>query len=108
MVLSMVACNRLGQEGLESNNIFSNFNDDQIYQAIKKMRTYITGVAAVLGKRYIVVAPRVATISQCIVSTECSFRLKVTSLAFHYYRAIGRGRTPTNLKYTQVLRNFYI
>ena len=72
------------------------------------MRTYIPGVAAVLGARDIFVVPGVAPIPPCIISTKCNLLLKADSLAFHYYHAIGRDRNLSNMNYTQVLRPFYI
>ena len=72
------------------------------------MRTYIPGVAAMIGALDIVVVPGVASITPCIVSENCALRLKVAYLAFHYYHEIGRDRTPSNMNYTQVLRKFYI
>ena len=34
-------------------------------------------------------------------------RLKIASIAYHYYLDIGRTPTPANMNYTQVLRGFY-
>ena len=106
--LSVVARDCLGQEGFESIKDFANFKDDQLYQAIKNMRTSIPGVASVLGALDIVMVPGVAPIPSCIVSAKCALRIKVASLAFHYYHAIGRHGFPANMKYTQVLRTFFI
>ena len=72
------------------------------------MRTSIPGVSAVLSALDIVVVPGVATILPCIVSEKCALRLKVASLVFHYYHAIGCDRTPDNMNYTQVLMTFFI
>ena len=83
MELSVVACDCIGQEGLESIEDSANFKDDQIYQANKNMWTSIPGVAEVIGALYIIVVPGVAPIPPCIVSEKCALRLKVTSLAFH-------------------------
>ena len=47
-------------------------------------------------------------IPPCIVSAKCYLRLKVASLALHYYHTIGQDRTMSNMNYTQVLRTFYI
>ena len=108
MALSVFACNCLGQEGLEYIKDSSDFKDEQLYQAIKNMKTSVTGVAAVLGALDIVLVPGVAPFSPCIVSTKCDICLKVASLYFHYYHAIGRDSTPDNMKYYQVLRTFCI
>ena len=70
------------------------------------MRTSIPGVAAVLDALDIVVVTGSAPIPTCVVSTKCDLRIKVASIALYYYHAIGRGRTPANMKYTQVLMTF--
>ena len=108
MAIPVVARDCLGKEGLESIEDFSYFKDDQLYQDIKNMRTSIPGVSAVLSALDIVVVPGVATILPCIVSEKCALRLKVASLVFHYYHAIGCDRTPDNMNYTQVLMTFFI
>ena len=83
MALSVVARDRLGQEGLEYIKDFADFKDDQLYQAIKNMRAPIPGIYAVLGALDIVVVPGVAPIPPCIVSGNCTLCLKVTSLGFN-------------------------
>ena len=108
MALSVVARDRLGNEGLESIEDFADFKDDQLYQAIKNMRTSIPGVAAVIGALDIIAVTGVAPIPPCIVYIKYAFRPKVASLSLHYYHAIGRGRNPTNMNFTQVLSTFYI
>ena len=108
MALSVVSHDFIGQEVLEYIKDFSDFKDEKLYQAIKNMRTSIPGVAAVIGARNIVVVPEVSPIPPCAVSEKCALCLKVASLAFHYYHAIGRNITTANMNYTQVLRTFYI
>ena len=61
--------------------VFFLSQDEQIYLAIKNMRTSIPGVAAVLGALYIVVVPGGDQIPPCIVSAKCALRLKFDSLA---------------------------
>ena len=108
MALSVVGRDCLGQEGLESINYFADFKYDQLYQAINKMRTSIPSVAAVLGGQDIVVVPVDSPITPCTVSAKCALRVKVASLSFHNYHAIGRDRTPANMNNNRVLRTFYI
>ena len=83
MELSVVARDRLGQEGIASIGDFADLKDDQLYQDINNTRTSIPSVAAVLGALVIVVVPGVAPIPPCIVSANCTLCLKVTSLVFN-------------------------
>ena len=108
LALSVSACDRLGQEGFESIEDFSNFKDDQLYQAIKNTRISIPSVAAVLGAQDIVVVPGVSPISPCVVSEKLALHLKVTSIDFYYYHIIGCDRNMSNMHYTQSLRTLYI
>ena len=108
MALSDTQRNRLAQEGLVTINDFADFKADQLSDAFKNMRTSIPGVPAVLDANGDIVTEAIPPIPPCLVSARCSLRLKVASIAFHYYASIGREVTPQNMNYTQVLRPFYV
>ena len=108
MALSDTQRNRLAQEGLVTINDFADFKADQLSDAFKNMRTSIPGVPAVLDANGDIVTEAIPPIPPCVVSARCSLRLKVASIAFHYYASIGREVTPQNMNYTQVLRPFYV
>ena len=98
---------RLANEGLATVDDFVDFKEDQLTQALKNMRTSIPGVDAVVDAAGNVVNPAVPAVPPILVSARCALRLKVASIAFHYYRDIGRVATPVNMNYTNVLRSFY-
>ena len=84
------------------------------------MRTPIPGVAAVAGapeqrnNANVIVQnaiPGIAPIPGSpgvIVSAQCAKRLKVASIAYHYYTSVGRIPTAASMNYTTVLRPFHI
>ena len=77
----------LGAEGLTTVNDFVDFEQEELKVAFKNMRT----------------AP--APVS---IPARCSTRLIIASVAFHYYRDIGREVTAVNINFINVLRNFNI
>jgi hypothetical protein len=105
---------RLGQEGLSTIEDFADFKESQLLDAFKNMRTSIPGVAAIPAVRdanNVIIAaaiPAVPPIPPTLVSAKCSLRLKIASIAFHYYTSILRDITPVNMNYTQVLKDFYV
>ena len=107
MALTPEQRNRLATEGLNVVDDFEDFKEDQIEQAIKNLRTPIPGIAAVTDAVGNVVTAAVPGIPPCLISARCALRLKVTSIAFHYYKEIGRDVTHQNMDYTNVLRGFY-
>ena len=108
MALSDIQRNRLAQEGLVTIDDFADFKSDQLSDAFKNMRTSIPGVPAVLDANGDVITEAIPAIPPCLVSARCSLRLKVASIAYHFYVSIGRDITPQNMNYTQVLRPFYV
>ena len=105
---------RLALEGLDTVTDFVDFKEDQLNDAFKNMRTAIPGVPvipAVLGQNNVVQVATVAAIAPIpptLVSAKCALRLKVASVAFHYYQSIGRTITSVNMNYTNVLKDFYV
>ena len=113
--------NRLQQEGLQVVEDFYDFREDELTQAFKNMRTPIAGVPGIPGLPQVmapdgiaVAVPAVPAVPPIpgspgvIVSALCAKRLKVASIAYHYYTSIGRTPTPANMNYTSVLRDFHI
>jgi hypothetical protein len=105
---------RLAQEGLGTITDFADFKEDQLTDAFKNMRTSIPGVAAIPAQMnndgdviLVPEVPAIPSIPPTLVSAKCSLRLKIASIAFHYYASIGREHTPANMNYTQVLKDFY-
>lgn len=107
MGLTANARNRLAAEGLVRVEDFEDFKEEQLEDAIKNLRIAIPGVAAVLDAAGNVVAPAIPPVLPCLISARCHLRLKVASIAFHYYRSIGRAPSPQNMNYTGTLRGFY-
>ena len=103
MNLTAVQRARLASEGLASIEDFMDFKEDQLNDATKNMRTSIPGVPAVPDG-----AAAVPAIPPCLISAKCSLRLKVASVAFHYYTSIDREPTAINMNYSAVLRPFYV
>ena len=113
MGLTAAMRTRLAAEGLQDVNNFKDFCEDQIDDAIKNLRTAIPGVAAIpkqCDANGVVVAQGVAAISSvppCIIPARAVLRLKIASIAYHYYIDTNRTPTPANINYTNVLRGFY-
>ena len=113
MGLSAVQRRRLAAEGLSTVSDFQDFKEDQITQAIKNMKTAIPaipGIAEVVdGQGNVVQAavPGTPGVPPCLVPAKCVLRLKVASIAYHYYVDTGRTPTPANMNYSLVLRGFY-
>ena len=105
---------RLTDEGLSTIYDFSDFKTDQISQAFKNMRMSIPpvpGVAAVVDGQGVEVFPAVPPIRGVLgisISAKCALRLKIASIAYHYYVSIGRNQTTNNMHYTNVLKSFYV
>ena len=99
--------NRLAQEGLTIVADFEDFKEPQIEAAIKNLRIAIPGIPAQLDAAGNVLVAAVPPIPPCLVSARCALRLKVASVAFHYYCDISCTQTPQNMNYTLVLRDFY-
>jgi hypothetical protein len=114
MSLSAPVRARLALEGLEHVADFADFKEDQLVDAFKNMRIAIPGVPlvpAVLnanGTVRVAEIPAVPPIPPTLVSAKCALRLKIASVAFHYYTAIGRTATAVNMNYTNVLKDFYV
>ena len=122
MGLTPIIRARLQQEGLVTVEDFTDFKEDQLSQAYKNMRTSIPGVAGIPAVQaqmdtnnpgVILVPgvppiPAIPAIPPVLVSARCALRLKVASIAYHYYSSIDRTPTPVNMNYTNVLRAFYV
>ena len=105
---------RLANEGLTVVEDLADFKEEQLLQAYKNMHTSIPGVAAIAEvcdatTNAIITAavPAVPSILPVLVSARCALRLKVASLAYHFYVDVGRTPTPASMNYTNVLRSFY-
>ena len=98
MALSAAVRARLSLEGLATIGDFSDFKEAQLYDAFKNMRTSIHGVPAVQEVRDLVdnniilihVVAAVPPVAPTLVSAKCGLRLKIASVAFHYYESIIR------------------
>jgi hypothetical protein len=111
---------RLQNEGLSTVDDFIDFHDDELNQAFKNLRTPIPGIAGIpgipaqvnnAGVEVIAEVPPIAPTPGSpakIVSAQCIKRLKVASVAYHYYDSIARAHTAPNMNYTTVLRDFYL
>ena len=105
---------RLAQEGLTLVSDFTDFKSDQLGDAYKNMRTSIPGIAGIPLVRNadgVITAEAVAAIPAIppiLVSAKCALRLKIASIAYHYFTSIGREPTPANMNYTLVLKDFYV
>ena len=114
MALTTAQKDRLALEGLATVDDFADFKEDQIDQAIKNMRTSIPGIPEVPqvtdnnGNVTTVGVPAVPPVLPVLISAKCALRLKIASLAYHYYISIERTPTPANMNYTNVLRGFYV
>ena len=115
MALSAAVRARLSLEGLTTIDDFSDFKEDQLYAAYRNMRTSIPGVPAVQEQRdpadnTIIIVQAVAAIppvAPTLVSAKCALRLKIASVAFHYYNSICREVKASNMNYTNVLKDFH-
>ena len=50
----------------------------------------------------------VPDVPPCMILAKCALRLKIESLAYHYYGYIGRDCSPTNMNYNTILHNFIV
>ena len=98
---------RLATQGLVTVDDFIDFKEDQLEQALKNLRITIPGVPAQIDAAGAVLVAAVPAVPPCLISARCALRLKVASIAYHYYRDIERTPTPANMNYSQVLRGFY-
>ena len=99
---------RLGAEGLVTVEDFADFKEDQLEDAIKNLRTPIPGVPRVLNAEGNEIVAAVPAVPPCLISAKCTLRLKIASIAYHYYVSIGHVRTPVNMNYTNVLHSFHV
>ena len=107
MGLTAVQRTRLAGEGLAQVADFEEFKEGQLEVAIRNLRTPIPGVPAVVDADGNEVHPAIPPVPPCIISARCALRLKVASIAYHYYENIGRNITAQNMNYTTVLKDFY-
>ena len=108
MALPAAVRARLAQEGLATVDDFADFREAQLKQAYKNLRTAIPGVPAVTNPDGTIATAAIPAVQPCLVSARCALRLKVASIAFHYYQDVGRTPTPVNMNYTNVLKGFYV
>lgn len=115
MALSAVVCARLLLDGLTTVSDFSDFKEDQFYFAFKNMRTFIPGVQAVQEQRdqadnnsiLVHAVAAIPPVAPTLVSAKCGLRLKIASVASHYYIFICRDVKASNMNYTNVLKDFH-
>ena len=115
MALSAQVRARLAMEGLATIADFSDFKEDQLTDAFKNMRTSIPGVPGISEQRdpndnTVILVQAIAAvppIAPTLVSAKCGLRLKIASIAFHFYESIGRDIKATNMNYSNVLKDFY-
>jgi len=110
MGLSAVQYARLSAEGLATVEAFLDFEEDDLDSAARNLRVAIPAVPAVMDAvdPLLVVLPPVPAIPACTMPANCLKRLKIASVAYHYYISIGREPTPANMNFTRVLRSFHI
>ena len=89
IALSSAQRSRLATKGLVTIDDFEDFKEDQLEQVVKNLRVSTSSA------------------SPEFISARCMRRLKVASLAYHYYSSIERSITPSNMHYKRVLRAFY-
>lgn len=113
MALTNQVRERLAQEGLSTVADFADFKADQLDDAYKNMRTSIPGIPGTAqqvdadGTVLVAAVAAIPPIPPVLVSAKCALRLKIASVAYHYYVSINRDPTPQNMNYTQVLKAFY-
>ena len=107
MALTATARGRLADEGLVMVDDFEDFKEDQLEIAIKNLRTAIPGIPATLGPDGRELIAAIPPIPPCIIPARCTLRLKVASVAYHYYIDTARTPNPQNMNYTTVLKGFY-
>ena len=113
MALSGPVRTRLAQEGLETVDDFADFQSDQLGDAYKNMRTSIPGIPGIPEQRNadgvitVAAVAAIQAIPPVLVSAKCALRLKIASIAYHYYISISRDHTPANMNYSLVLKDFY-
>ena len=115
MALTAPVRARLALEGLATIADFSDFKEDQLTDAFKNMRTSIPGVPGIPEQRdpadnniiLVPAIPAIPPIAPTLVSAKCGLRLKIASIAFHYYESIGRDIKATNMNYSNVLKDFF-
>ena len=115
MALSAAVRARLSLEGLAMVGDFSDFKEAQLSDAFKNIRTSIPGVPAVQEQRdpadnniiLIHAVAAVPPVAPTLVSAKCGLRLKIASVAFHYYESILRDINAPNMNYSNVLKDFY-
>lgn len=108
MGLSNDVRQRLATEGLSLIDHFADFKEDEIDEAVKNLRIRIDGIPAVNDANGNVLQAAVPPVNPVIVSALCVKKLKVASVAYHYYVQVQRTPIPSNMNYNLVLRGFYI
>lgn len=107
MALTPIARARFADEGLATIDDFEDFKEDQIDVAVRNLRTAIPGLPAVLNPDGMIAVAATPPVLPCLVPAKCVLRLKVASIAYHYYQDTARTPTPAHMNYTNVLRSFY-
>ena len=109
----------LEREGLSTVNDFDDFEEDQLRVAFKNARAGIPGtptiqaIPEVIQNGQVVQAAVPAItgtsgVQSVPIPAKCITRLLIASVAYHYYKDTGREITPTNMHFTNVLREFHI
>ena len=99
---------RLLLEGLINVDNYDDFKEDQLKKSVKNIHIDITVIPAVSDYGSAADITAVSPIPPVLVSAKCDLRLKVLSIANHYYVSIGRTVTPSNINYTNVLKGFNV
>ena len=120
MGLTTVQRNALRNEGLESVEDFEDFKENEIKMAIKNVRQgipTIPGIPAIPEQRNtrgsitrsaIAATPAIQGTPPVLIPARSASRLYIASIAYHYYNDTSREVTPTNMHYSNVLKDFYI
>ena len=106
MGLSNHVRQRFAAEGLSSIDHFADFKEDEIEEAAKNLRIRIDGIPAVMDANGNATQAEVPPVTPVVISALCVKKLKVASLAYHYYQQVQRTPTPANMNYNTTLRGF--
>ena len=108
MALPNDICARLVLEWLVNIDDLDDFKEDKLNQSFKKIHTSTPGIPGVAATGGAAAVTAVAPVPSVIVSEKCDLRLKVASIAYHYYVFSVLDVTAANRNYTNVLKLFNV
>ena len=107
MNLSPTERSRFQEQGLTTVDDFAHFKELQLDEALKNMRVNIPGIPAVTAADGTILTPAVPAKPPCLVPATSIHRIRVATIAYHYYQSIKRTPTPANMNFGSVLTDFY-